>query len=178
MSGMLSSESTGMASTTAAQTQQQQASSAMSDIINNRMIGCVAHVTFRVRCETLGYGEEVFLIAILDNDNNTGVSSSLLHSGKVCTNLSKKKIDVDRSSNIKITGTPIFFLIKRRRLRYIQHQRNIHGTKHHHRFCYRYRRHPLVVEVLVIRISTILLHFDISMQFIEPVFFIDLKAYK
>ena len=95
MSGILSSESAGMASSTAAQTQQHQASSAMSDIINNRMIGCVAHVTFRVRCETLGYGEEVFLIAILDNDNNTGVSSSLLHSGKVCTNfVSEIKIEV------------------------------------------------------------------------------------
>lgn len=94
MSGMLSSESTGMTSTSsisssinnstnAAEMQQQQASSAMSDIINNRMIGCVAHVMFRVRCETLGYGEEVFLIAILDHDKNNEHSSSLLDSGKV-----------------------------------------------------------------------------------------------
>lgn len=28
--------------------------------------GSVAHVTFRVRCETLGHGEEVFLIALDD----------------------------------------------------------------------------------------------------------------
>jgi len=26
-------------------------------------VGAVAHVTFRVRCETLGHGEEVFLVA-------------------------------------------------------------------------------------------------------------------
>ena len=26
-------------------------------------VGSVAHVTFRVRCETLGHGEEVFLVA-------------------------------------------------------------------------------------------------------------------
>ncbi len=65
------------------QQQQQQASSAMSDIINNSMVGCVAHVTFRVRCETLGRGEEVFLISILDHNDNTNLPSTLLHSGKV-----------------------------------------------------------------------------------------------
>jgi hypothetical protein len=86
MSGMLSSEATEMASSATETQQQQQASSAMSDIINNHMVGCVAHVTFRVRCETLGYGEEVFLIAILDqSNNNVDHSTSLLHSGKVCT---------------------------------------------------------------------------------------------
>jgi DNA/RNA endonuclease G (NUC1) len=63
--------------------QQQQASSAMSDIINNSMAGCVAHVTFRVRCETLGHGEEVYLISILDPNENTSLPSTLLHSGKV-----------------------------------------------------------------------------------------------
>jgi len=26
-------------------------------------VGAVAHVSFRVRCETLGYGEEIFLVA-------------------------------------------------------------------------------------------------------------------
>lgn len=26
-------------------------------------VGAVAHVTFRVRCESLGHGEEVFLVA-------------------------------------------------------------------------------------------------------------------
>ena len=63
--------------------QQQQASSAMSDIINNSMAGCIAHVTFRVRCETLGHGEEVYLISILDPNANTSLPSTLLHSGKV-----------------------------------------------------------------------------------------------
>jgi hypothetical protein len=86
---VLSSVSAGMtsASNSAAamqqQLQQQQASSAMSDIINNNMVGCVAHVTFRVRCETLGHGEEVVLIAIVDNNANTEPPSTLLHSGKV-----------------------------------------------------------------------------------------------
>ena len=62
----------------------QHASSAMSDIINNRLVGCVAHVTFRVRCETLGHGEEVFLIAMLDyNSDKTEIPNAILHSGKV-----------------------------------------------------------------------------------------------
>jgi hypothetical protein len=47
----------------------QQASTAMSDIMTIQNGGCYAHVTFRVRCETLGHGEEVFLI-ILDHNNN------------------------------------------------------------------------------------------------------------
>jgi hypothetical protein len=67
------------------QQHQQLASSAMSDIINNHMVGCIAHVTFRVRCETLGHGEEVFLIAITDHSNNTELPSTILHSGKVRT---------------------------------------------------------------------------------------------
>lgn len=70
------------------QQHQQRASSAMSDIINSRStVGCIAHVTFRVRCETLGHGEEVFLIALMDhsnnNNNNTELPSTILHSGKV-----------------------------------------------------------------------------------------------
>jgi hypothetical protein len=88
---MMSSESTDIAGSSTAETQQQQqqqqASSAMSDIMNNRMVGCVAHVTFRVRCETLGYGEEVFLIAMFDQNNSSDISSSLLHTGKVRTML-------------------------------------------------------------------------------------------
>ena len=70
------------------QQHQQRASSAMSDIINNRStVGCIAHVTFRVRCETLGHGEEVFLIAIMDhsNNNNTELPNTILHTGKVWT---------------------------------------------------------------------------------------------
>lgn len=43
---------------------QQQASTAMSDIITSQSGGYVAHVTFRVRCESLGYGEELFLVVV------------------------------------------------------------------------------------------------------------------
>jgi hypothetical protein len=41
--------------------------------MNSPMIadsGALAHVTFRVRCETLGHGEEVFLVK--EDDVNLG----------------------------------------------------------------------------------------------------------
>jgi hypothetical protein len=41
----------------------QQASSALSGLMET---GYVAHVRFRVRCEALGHGEEVFLVAAED----------------------------------------------------------------------------------------------------------------
>jgi hypothetical protein len=45
-------------------------------------VGAVAHVNFRVRCESLGHGEEVYLVAEEDKGRTkVGSSCGVLHTG-------------------------------------------------------------------------------------------------
>lgn len=82
---------------------------------------------------------------------------------------------VDNSNNSPLTLYNFLILLLIRRLHYIQHQRNIHGMKHHRHFYCPYRHRLLILGR---RVIITLRRFDISMRFIGPVCFIDTKVNK
>jgi hypothetical protein len=68
---------------------EQHASSAISDIINRtNNHTCFAQVTFRVRCESVGYGEEIFLME--DHPSNDNSAGNALHPNSTVTHQSGK----------------------------------------------------------------------------------------
>ena len=85
--------------------------------------GFVAHVRFRVRCETLGHGEEVFLVAAPDASHHSSRKVGVSWSNSECD---KALVNYEMRFSISFSR---LILIVSRRLHCILPRRSIPGTK-------------------------------------------------